>query len=112
MHLLCMLPVYMCMLMGVKFIICIVCNLQVFVLNLLRIGPPSSDSASMWDLPPTLESVVLPLDRSNTSAVLQATFTSSHNYIRKVKLQEVCILVEACSVVCRMRLWDVSCVCV
>ena len=85
------------MFMDMQLIISIVCDLKVFAFNQLRIGPPSSDSASTWDLPPTLESVVLPLDRSNTSAVLQATFTSSHRYIRIVKLQEVCILVEACS---------------
>ena len=83
----------MCMFMGVELIFSIVCDLKVFAFNQLRIGPPSSDSASTWDLPPTLESLVLPLDSSNTSAVLQATFTSSHSYITRVKLQEVCILV-------------------
>ena len=96
--------VYVCMCMDVELIFTIVCDLKVFAFNRLRIGPLSSDSASTWNLPPTLESLALPSDRSNTSAVLQATFTSSHSYIRRVKLQEVCMCT---SVVCIVRLWDV-----
>ena len=88
----------------VELIFSIVCDWKVFAFNLLRIGPLSSDSASTWNLPPTLESLVLPSERLDTEAVLQATFTSSHSYIRRVKLQEVCMCT---SVVCIVRLWNV-----